>query len=63
MLLQDSAYEALSVEEKWVAVRLASAIGRVENPANDPVPLCRGCAEDHHAYWDEMWADANRDRL
>jgi hypothetical protein len=30
---------------------------------NQPVPLCRECAEGHHAYWDEMWADYNSGRL
>jgi hypothetical protein len=22
---------------------------------NTPIPLCRSCAEDHHAHWKEMW--------
>lgn len=22
---------------------------------NAPVALCRDCAADHHAYWDERW--------
>ena len=33
-----------------------------EDPLNDeppdpntPVALCRDCAADHHAHWDEMW--------
>ncbi len=26
-----------------------------ENP-NADIPLCTGCAIDHHKYWDEMWA-------
>jgi hypothetical protein len=30
----------------------------VETPdPNAPVPLCRVCAVEHHAYWDEMWAE------
>lgn len=24
---------------------------------NAPIPLCRGCAKDHHDYWDERWAE------
>lgn len=27
---------------------------RDPNP-NAPIPLCRGCAKDHHEYWDDMW--------
>jgi hypothetical protein len=22
---------------------------------NAPIPLCRSCAEEHHAHWKEMW--------
>lgn len=29
-----------------------------EDPCpNAPVPLCRDCAAEHHAYWDEMWRE------
>lgn len=28
------------------------------NDPNAPVPLCRACAKDHHAYWDELWEQA-----
>lgn len=24
---------------------------------NAPIPLCRPCAAEHHAEWDERWAD------
>jgi len=24
---------------------------------NAPSPLCRECAREHHAYWDEQWAE------
>jgi len=24
---------------------------------NAPIPLCRDCAVEHHANWDERWAD------
>lgn len=27
-----------------------------EPDPNAPVELCRDCAEDHKAYWDEMWS-------
>jgi len=30
---------------------------------NAPVPLCRDCAEHHHAYWDEMWEQYNSGRM
>lgn len=33
-----------------------------KNP-NRPQLLCRCCAEEHHDYWDEMWADYNSGRL
>lgn len=25
-----------------------------DNP-NADIPLCRECAKDHHAHWDDMW--------
>lgn len=28
-----------------------------EPDPNAPLPLCRSCAEDHHAHWDAMWAE------
>lgn len=34
-----------------------------EPDPNAPIELCRDCAEEHHSYWDEMWAEVNRDRL
>lgn len=30
---------------------------------NKPVWLCRPCAEEHHAFWDEQWADYRRGQL
>jgi hypothetical protein len=30
--------------------------GEGEDPNRD-VALCPPCAADHHAYWDERWAD------
>lgn len=33
-----------------------------KNP-NRPQLLCRCCAEEHHDYWDGMWADYNSGRL
>lgn len=32
------------------------------NPNRD-VYLCRQCAEEHHAYWDDMWAEYYSGRL
>jgi hypothetical protein len=29
-------------------------LGSCDDPNRD-VPLCRLCAKDHHAYWDDMW--------
>jgi len=25
--------------------------------ANPRIPYCRRCAEEHHAFWDEQWAE------
>lgn len=36
--------------------------GRGKDP-NENVPFCRDCAEEHHAYWDEMWNDYYSSRL
>lgn len=30
---------------------------------NAPIPLCPGCAEDHHKYWDDTWAEYYRGLL
>lgn len=27
---------------------------------NRHVALCRDCASDHHAYWDDMWSNVER---
>lgn len=32
----------------------------LEDPIQDPnapIPLCRGCAIDHHQFWDDVWAE------
>ena len=34
--------------------------GNFPRDPNVPVALCRACAHDHHAYWDEMWEDYYR---
>ena len=36
--------------------------GNGEDP-NKSVLLCRQCAEAHHSYWDEMWAEYNYGRI
>lgn len=36
--------------------------GSAEDP-NKPVVLCKEYSEDHHAQWDEKWADYYRDLL
>jgi hypothetical protein len=30
---------------------------------NAPSLLCRDCAVEHHAYWDDMWADYYNGRM
>lgn len=39
--------------------------GRENTPVdpNRSVRLCRGCAQDHHDYWSERWADYYGGRL
>lgn len=29
---------------------------QIPNP-NAPLGLCRECADEHHAFWDDMWRD------
>lgn len=31
-------------------------IGDANDP-NNPIPLCRDCAKQHHEEWDDRWAD------
>lgn len=33
-----------------------------DNP-NRPVPLCRPCAQEHHEYWNDMWAEYRAGQL
>lgn len=42
---------------------LLSNVGEKDIDPNAPKALCRSCAEDHHAHWDEMWAEYDRSRL
>lgn len=39
--------------------------GKWDDPKNPNAerPYCRPCAEEHHAYWDDMWAEYNSGRL
>jgi len=32
--------------------------GKGKDP-NAPMPLCRECAKEHHAYWDDMWSNVS----
>ena len=52
--LEDSrtAYAPVTLS-RWERLNLEDPV----NPPdlNAPVPLCRECAKEHHAYWDEMW--------
>lgn len=39
-------------------VEMENSRTQYPDPAdNAPVPLCRDCAQEHHAHWDAMWAD------
>ena len=45
---------------EWVASRTFYVWDIDEEPDEDPNRdcfLCPSCAEEHHAYWDEMWSD------
>ncbi len=46
----------VNLESSRTQYNFEGELGSPEDP-NRPVPLCRTCAEDHHAYWDEMWAE------
>jgi hypothetical protein len=35
---------------------LREACFEASNP-NKPVALCRGCAEEHHEHWNDMWSE------
>lgn len=37
-------------------------LGSSDDP-NKPIPFCRPCASDHHAYWDDVWNDYHRGLL
>jgi hypothetical protein len=49
--------EGVQMENSRTTYHFEGIIGSPEDP-NRPLPLCRSCAADHHAYWDSMWADA-----
>ena len=39
-------------------------IRKLDEPdPNAPIFLCRSCAEEHHSYWNDMWAQYNSDRF
>lgn len=37
--------------------------GVLDEDPNAPVPLCRDCAQMHHDWWDEQWAEYNSGRM
>ncbi len=62
--LEDSrtAYDTSRLDTATRLERIADRDDPPEDP-NRPVWLCRPCAEDHHSYWDEMWAMYYSDRM
>jgi hypothetical protein len=46
----------VALESARTAYHYEGVRGAPEDP-NRPVPLCRECAVEHHAHWDEMWAE------
>jgi hypothetical protein len=48
--------EGVALEPSRTAYHFEGERGSPDDP-NRPVPLCRPCAEEYHAYWDERWAE------
>ncbi len=46
----------VQMESARTVYHFEGEVGSVDDP-NRPIPLCRGCARNHHDYWDSMWAD------
>lgn len=55
--LRCDAVDGVAMESARTCYPYSGPTGGPDDP-NKPVPLCRGCAEEHHAHWDEMWANA-----
>lgn len=47
----------------WQRLKLdGEGLGEQPDPNRDPW-LCRDCAAEHHAYWDEQWDEYHRGLL
>lgn len=59
--------ECLHCGERGLGVQHESSrtqYDTADNPhANDPFPLCRACAEEHHANWDAQWEEYYSGRM
>ncbi len=49
-------------ESAQTAYHYEGVVGSDDDP-NRPVSLCRKCAREHHAHWNDMWADYYGGRL
>ena len=54
--------EGVEMECSRTAYHYEGESGGPDDP-NRSRPFCRACAVEHHAYWDEMWAEHNTGRL
>lgn len=48
--------DGVEMESSRTAYHFEGEIGSADDP-NRPIPLCRPCAEEHHQYWTDMWAE------
>ena len=51
--------EGVQMEDSRTTYHYEGEIGGPDDP-NKPLPLCRYCAKEHHAHWDDMWSEVNR---
>ena len=54
--------DGVQLESSRTAYHWEGALDDPNNP-NAPILLCRDCARDHHAYWDDMWDEYRRGLL
>jgi hypothetical protein len=48
--------DGVQMEDSRTMYHFEGELDSPEDP-NKPIPLCRPCAADHHAYWNERWDD------
>lgn len=48
--------DGVEMEDARTQYHFEGIAGSEQDP-NRPIPLCRLCADEHHAHWNEMWAE------